>query len=27
VRDDAGRPDARKRVAREIERIGEMVGL
>ena len=27
VRDEPGRPDARKRLAREIERIGEMVGL
>ena len=27
VRDESGRPDARKRLAREIERIGEMVGL
>ncbi len=27
VRDEPGAPDARKRLAREIERIGEMVGL
>jgi MerR family transcriptional regulator/heat shock protein HspR len=27
VREESGRADARKRLAREIERIGEMVGL
>ena len=27
VRDESGRPEMRKRLAREIERIGEMVGL
>jgi MerR family transcriptional regulator/heat shock protein HspR len=27
VQDDAGRPETRRRLAREIERIGEMVGL
>jgi MerR family transcriptional regulator, heat shock protein HspR len=27
VRDESGRSDTRKRLAREIERIGEMVGL
>jgi len=27
VRDESGRPEVRKRLAREIERIGEMVGL
>lgn len=27
LRDEAGRPDGRRRLAREIERIGEMIGL
>jgi len=27
VREDAGRPDTRRRVVREIERIGELAGL